>query len=106
MKLLQFSFLEIYQEPEATTNIEMVRRVLNELYGKYVDDHNLNVVPQSGQENVFESSSTSSSSSASVLRRSTTSGMAMFQSFVTSVDTFSTYEISFRSIFGRRCLYL
>jgi hypothetical protein len=49
MKLLQFSFLEIYQEPEATTNIEMVRRVLNELYGKYVDDHNLNAVPQSGQ---------------------------------------------------------
>jgi hypothetical protein len=42
MKLVQFCF----PEPEATRNIERVRRVLNELYGEYVDDHNLIAGPQ------------------------------------------------------------
>jgi hypothetical protein len=89
MKLVQFCFPEIYQEPEATRNIERVHRVLNELYGECVDDHNLSIAgPQRGQESFSESSSTTSDSSASVIRRSTRSGMAMFQSFVRSVDTF------------------
>jgi hypothetical protein len=48
IKLVQFCFPKIYQKPEATTNIERVCRVLNELYGEYVDDHNLSAGPQSG----------------------------------------------------------
>jgi hypothetical protein len=66
----------------------MVLNVLNELYGEYVEDHNLSVGRQSGQENICESSSASSTSSSSIVRRSTTRGMDMFQSFVRSVDTF------------------
>jgi len=88
MKLVQFCFPEIYQVPKATRNIERICRVLKELYGGYVDDHNLSISPQRGQENFCESSSNSSDSSASVVWRSTTSGMVMFQSFVRSVDTF------------------
>jgi hypothetical protein len=88
IKLVQFCSPKIYQKLEATTNIKRVRRVLNELYGEYVNDHNWSTGPQSGQENVCVSSSTSSDSSASIVQRSTTSRMAMFQSFVRSVDTF------------------
>lgn len=88
MKLVRFGFLEIYQEPETTNNIELVLKVLNELCGEYIEDHNLAVVPQSGQENVCESSSTLGTSSSVVVRRSTMSGMTMFQSFERSVDTF------------------
>lgn len=56
MKLVRICFLEIYQEPEATNNIELVLRVLNELYDESVEDHNLSIIPQSVQENVCKSS--------------------------------------------------
>jgi hypothetical protein len=48
MKLVQFCFSEIYQEPEATGNIERVCRALNELYDEYVDNHNLSASLQRG----------------------------------------------------------
>jgi hypothetical protein len=48
MKLVQFCFPEIYQVLEATRNIERICRVLKELYGGYVDDHNLSASPQRG----------------------------------------------------------
>jgi hypothetical protein len=56
MKLVQFYFSEIYQEPEATRNIERVCRALNELYSEYVDDHNLSASPQRGHNFCCESS--------------------------------------------------
>jgi hypothetical protein len=53
MKLVQFCFPKIYQEPEAIRNIERVHRVLNELYGEYVDDQNLFGGPQRGRTGKF-----------------------------------------------------
>jgi len=99
-KLVQFCFPKIYQEPKATTNIEMVHRVLKKLYGEYVDDHNLSDGPQSVQKNVCESSSTSSTSSARVVRRSTVSEMVIFQSFVGSVDTFQIWKYVWKKMFN------
>jgi hypothetical protein len=88
MKLVQFCFPEIYQEPEATRNVEKVRSVLNELYGEYVDAHNVTVTPNCGHQSFFDSASASNDGSSGGVRRSTKSGMAMFNSFVRSVDTF------------------
>jgi hypothetical protein len=88
LKLVQFCFPEIYQEPEATRNVEKVRSVLNELYGEYVDAHNLSVAPNRGHQSNSDSASSSSDGSSGGVQRSTKSGMAMFNSFVRSVDTF------------------
>jgi hypothetical protein len=88
MKLVQFCFPEIYQEHEATRNVEKVCSVLNELYGEYVDAHNLTAAPNRGHQSFSDSASASSDGSSGGVRSSTKSGMAMFNSFVRSVDTF------------------
>jgi hypothetical protein len=106
LKLVQFCFLEIYEEPKATRNVEKVRSVLNELYGEYVDAHNLTAAPNRGHQSNSNSTLSSIDGSSSGVQRSTKSGMAMFNSFVRSVDTFSTCEVESENIFGRRCLYM
>jgi hypothetical protein len=54
MKLVQFCFPEIYQEPEATKNIDRVRRILDELYGENAETiYNLSTGPQSRKANIF-----------------------------------------------------
>jgi hypothetical protein len=75
----------IYQELEATTNIEYVFTVMHELYNEYVKEHNSSVMEQNVQGNARESSSSSCSSNA--FRRNVQSGNAIFQSFLKSVDT-------------------
>jgi hypothetical protein len=57
LKLLQFFFLETYQEPEATRNVEKVHSVLNELYGEYVDAHNLTAASNCGHQSNSNSAS-------------------------------------------------
>jgi hypothetical protein len=78
--LVRFCFLVIYQELEATKNIEFSLKVLHELYDEYFKDHDSIVVEQSEQENVHESSY--SGCFVSAVGRSVKSGRSMFQSFV------------------------
>ncbi|XP_062145865.1 zinc finger BED domain-containing protein RICESLEEPER 2-like [Alnus glutinosa] len=85
MMLICFCFPLIYQELEATTNIEYVLTVMHELYNEYVKEHNSSVMEQNVQGDARESSSSSCSSNA--FRRNVQSGNAMFQSFLESVDT-------------------
>ena len=40
MGLIQFCFPSIYQEAEATKNIELVERILNEIYDVYLNENN------------------------------------------------------------------
>jgi hypothetical protein len=87
--LYNFVSLKFYEEPKATRNVEKVRSVLNELYGEYVDAHNLTAAPNRGHQSNSNSASSSSDGSSGGVQRSTKSGMAMFNSFVRkSVDTF------------------
>jgi hypothetical protein len=88
LKLIQICFPEIYQEPKATRNVEKERNVLNELYGEYVDVHNLTAAPNRGRQSNSDSASSSSDGSFGGVQKSTKSGMTMFNSFVRSVDTF------------------
>jgi hypothetical protein len=88
MKLVQFCFPEIYQEHEATRNVEKLHSVLNELYGEYVDAHNLTAAPNRKHQSFSDSALASSDGSSGGVRSSTKSGMAMFNSFVRSVGTF------------------
>jgi hypothetical protein len=68
LKLVQFCFPEIYQEPEVTRNVEKVHNVLNELYGEYVDAHNLTVAPNRGHRSNSNSASSSSDGSLVVFK--------------------------------------
>jgi len=52
--LIQFCFPKIYQEVEATKNIEYVQRILNEIYDLYVNEHNSNLMKQNLASKVQE----------------------------------------------------
>jgi hypothetical protein len=44
MTLIRFCFPIIYQESEATMNIDRILLILNELYNEYVQEYNSSVV--------------------------------------------------------------
>ncbi|XP_041004076.1 zinc finger BED domain-containing protein RICESLEEPER 2-like [Juglans microcarpa x Juglans regia] len=85
MVLIKFCFPLIYFEFEASQNIDLVFKVLHELYDEYVQIHNSIAMGQTMQENINVSSS---SSSTNIFARTMPSGWSMFQSFVRRVDTF------------------
>ncbi|XP_059443839.1 zinc finger BED domain-containing protein RICESLEEPER 2-like isoform X2 [Corylus avellana] len=84
MRIIRFCFPLIYQEPEATTNIEFVLTVLHELYNEYVKEHNSSVMEQNVQGNACESSS--NSNSISMVGGNAQSGKARFRSFLRTVQ--------------------
>jgi hypothetical protein len=57
MVFIRFCFPKIYQEVEATKNIEYVQRILYEIYDVYVNEHNSNLMKQNFAGKVQESSS-------------------------------------------------
>jgi hypothetical protein len=54
---IRFCFSKIYQEAEATKNIEYVQRNLKEIYDVYLHEYNLNLMEQDLPSKVQESSS-------------------------------------------------
>jgi hypothetical protein len=62
--LIQCCFPLIYQDAEATKDIELVKRILNEIYDVYLNEHNLNFVEQNLLSNAKKCSSHSSSINA------------------------------------------
>ncbi|XP_042944767.1 zinc finger BED domain-containing protein RICESLEEPER 2-like [Carya illinoinensis] len=85
MVLIKFCFPLIYPKFEASQNIDLVFKVLHELYDEYVQVHNSRAMGQTMQKNINVSSS---SSSTNIFARTMPSERSMFQSFVRSVDTF------------------
>ncbi|KAF5481453.1 hypothetical protein F2P56_002101 [Juglans regia] len=83
MILIQFCFPLIYQEPDASKNIDHVSQVLHELYDEYVHEYNSTLEAQIEQENARINVSSCSSS----VGRNMQSGQSLFKSFVRSVDT-------------------
>jgi hypothetical protein len=86
MTMIRFCFPIIYQELEATANVDRILSVLNELYVEYVQEYNSSVAEQNLQINAIESSS---SSSINVVGKKNvlTSGRDLYDSFVRNVDT-------------------
>ncbi|KAF5472187.1 hypothetical protein F2P56_008924 [Juglans regia] len=83
MVLIQFCFPLIYQESDASKNIDYVSQVLHELYDEYVHEYNSTLEAQREQENARINVSSCSSS----VGRNMQSGQSLFKSFVRSVDT-------------------
>ncbi|KAF5455354.1 hypothetical protein F2P56_024943 [Juglans regia] len=83
MVLIQFCFPLIYQNSDASKNIDYVSQVLHELYDEYVHEYNSTLEAQREQENARINVSSCSSS----VGRNMQSGQLLFKSFVRSVDT-------------------
>ncbi|XP_042950315.1 zinc finger BED domain-containing protein RICESLEEPER 2-like [Carya illinoinensis] len=90
MVLIKFCFPLIYPEFETSQNIDLVFKVLHELYDEYVQVHNSIAMGQTMQKNINVSSL---SRSTNIFARTMPSGQSMFQSFVRSVDTFQPIKL-------------
>ncbi|XP_062150253.1 zinc finger BED domain-containing protein RICESLEEPER 2-like [Alnus glutinosa] len=85
--LIRFCFPIIYREAEATKNIELVERTLNEIYSVYVDEYNSNLVEQNLQSNAQGLGCSSHSHSITEISESVEGGMEMYESFLKSANT-------------------
>jgi hypothetical protein len=81
---IRFCFPKIYQEAEATKNIEYVQRILKEIYDVYLHEHNLNLKEQDLASKVQESFSSNRSICAV---HDEEGGVEIWESFLKSAET-------------------
>jgi hypothetical protein len=81
---IRLCFPKIYQEAEATKNIEYVQRILKEIYDVYLHEHNLNLKEQDLASKVRESSSSNRSICAVDDEEG---GVEIWELFLKSVET-------------------
>jgi hypothetical protein len=81
---IRFCFPKIYQEAEATKNIEYVQKNLKEIYDAYLHEHNLNLKEQDLASKVQENFSSSRSIYAVDDEEG---GVEMWESFLKSAET-------------------